>query len=261
MSRSPRLHPAWIGAAVSMGGMGLAWRADVRRRSQRSALVHRTMVELLLNTLCAGDPSTARHSRRVADLTDAVAATLRMRPEERARLRLGALLHDLGKLDDDVQPLIHSHHRLDEGEKRQVKEHTNESADILKPLEALHPGISLIVESHHERWDGKGYPQGLAGPAIPLDSRIISVSDVYDALTQPRTYKDPMAPEEALEEIRKGVGSRFDPGVVERVERPEVWSQWLQIAHQGSREEQAGGEGRGEKEEPASRTGRRERRG
>ena len=217
--------------------LGAVWLVDARRRSRKTALIHRTMVELLLNTLCSGDPSTARHSRRVADLTDVVGSTFRMNREGRARLRVAALLHDLGKLDDDLSPIIHSDHKLDASERTQVKEHTNESADILQPLEALHPGIGLIVESHHERWDGAGYPQGLSGEGIPLESRIISVADVFDAMTQPRSYKEPLEMETALEEIRKGAGTRFDPRVVERIALPEVRTQWERIAREGQRAE------------------------
>jgi putative nucleotidyltransferase with HDIG domain len=222
---------------ITLGFAGVAWGLDARRRSQRAAHVHRTMVELLLNTLCSGDPETARHSRRVADLTDAVARTYRLGRQRCAKLRVGALLHDLGKLDDHLSPLVHSRHRLNDSERSAVEHHSNESADILQPLESLHPGIGLIVESHHEQWNGEGYPQGLTGPYIPLESRIISVADVFDAVTQPRPYHRPIAPEEARAELRKGAGAKFDPEVVARLDRPEVWSEWLRIAREGRREE------------------------
>lgn len=259
MSRSLDLPQGALRAAAALGGLGFAWFLDSRRRSRRSALIHRTMVELLLNTLCSGDPGTARHSRRVADMTDLVGGTFGMNREARARLRVSALLHDLGKLDGQLQPIIHSHHRLDENERRQVNGHTNQSADILQPLEALHPGISRIVESHHERWDGKGYPQGLAGPAIPLESRIISVADVFDAMTEPRSYKGALGPEEALDEIRAGAGSRFDPQVVARLERPEVWGEWVRIARRGQQDEQRNVDAEGERKQlqPAGQVERR----
>lgn len=240
MSSSFRVPRVSARAAAVLGGLGLAWFLDATRRRHRTALVHRTMVELLLNTLCAGDPSTARHSRRVADLTDVVGATFGMGREPRARLRVAALLHDLGKLDGQLQPILKSHHRLDEGERTRVRDHPNESADILLPLEVVHPGISRIVESHHERWDGAGYPQALSGEAIPLESRIITVADVFDALTEPRSYKGSISPEAALEEIREGAGSRFDPEVVARLDRPEVWRDWLRIARRGERDETVG---------------------
>jgi HD-GYP domain-containing protein (c-di-GMP phosphodiesterase class II) len=222
-----------LGAAATLGGAGIAWALDARRRDERTALIHRTMVELLLNTLCAGDPSTARHSRRVADLTAALGETCRLRREDHARLRVAALLHDLGKLDDQLSPIIHSHHRLNASERHHVEEHTYESAFILEPLEKIHPGIGQIVESHHERWDGKGYPRGLSGASIPIESRLISLADVFDALTEPRSYRGPLEIEAAVQEIRKNAGTKFDPAVVERMERPEVWSAWLEIVRKG----------------------------
>ena len=195
------------------------------------------MVELLLNTLCAGDAVTARHSRRVADLTGAVGGTYQFGREARARLRVAALLHDVGKLDDDIFPLVHTRRRLSEDERGSMQGHTNQSAGILAPLESIHPGISLIVESHHERWDGNGYPRGLRGREIPLESRIISAADVFDALTQPRSYHNAREPKEVLRILHEGAGSQFDPAVVARIERPEVWKQWLRIARSGRREE------------------------
>ena len=202
------------------------------------ALIHRTMVELLLNTLCAGDPSTARHSRRVADLTNVIGRTYRLSGEERARLRIAALLHDLGKLDDRLFAIVHSNHALNPTERHQIEDHTNQSAGILEPLEMIHPGISKIVESHHERWDGKGYPRRLSGTSIPLESRIISVADVFDAMTEPRSYKGASPAEDALREIRKEAGTTFDPEVVERLNRPDVWNAWLAIARKGRRDEE-----------------------
>lgn len=235
LSRPPS---ALLGVMTTLGAAGLAWGIDARRRSKRAALVHRTMVELLLNTLCAGDPVTARHSRRVADLTDAVGRTYRFDREGRAKLRVGALLHDLGKLEDHVFPLVQSHHRLNDRERSEMEDHTNQSADILQPLESIHPGISLVVESHHERWDGNGYPQGLSGDFIPLESRIISVADVFDAMTQPRSYHRPLEPEVVLKLLQQDSGSKFDPEVVSRVKRPDVWDLWRGIARRGRREEE-----------------------
>lgn len=239
MLHRPLPSGSLLGAMTVLCATGVLWGLDARRRSHRSALVHRTMVELLLNTLCAGDPVTARHSRRVADLTDAIGRTYRLGREGRALLRVGALLHDLGKLDDHVSPLVHTHRRLSESERDRIEEHPNEGADILHPLESIHPGIGLIVESHHERWDGRGYPQGLSGERIPLESRIISVADVFDAMTQPRTYHEGIEVEAALDALREDAGSKFDPEVVARVGRPDVWAQWSEIARVGRREEQS----------------------
>lgn len=206
-------------------------------------MVHRTMVQLLLNTLCAGDPSTARHSRRVAALTDIVGRSYRLDREARARLRVGALLHDLGKLEGDINALVHSDRQLTGGERSRIQQHSDQSAGILEPLECIHPGIAEIVQSHHERWDGAGYPRGIAGTLIPLESRIIAVADVFDAMTQPRSYHDAAEPNEVLGVLREEAGKSFDPNVVDRVERPEIWSEWVKIALSGRRSEARNGSG------------------
>lgn len=219
------------------GVMALAWSVDVRQRNHRASLVHRTMVELLLKTLCAGDPITARHSRRVADLTDVVGRTYRFNRHRRARLRVAALLHDLGKLDNHVADIVRSSGRLSDSERDRMKDHAYQSADILEPLERIHPGIARIVESHHERWDGSGYPRRLAAAEIPLESRIISVADVFDAMTQPRSYHEAATPSAVLENLREEAGSTFDPDVIDRLDRPQVWSAWMKIAAAGYREE------------------------
>jgi putative nucleotidyltransferase with HDIG domain len=217
----------------------VAWRADARWRRRKAARMHRVLVDLLLNAMSAGDPVTERHSRRVAALTDALATRYRFYGDRHSTLRLAALLHDLGKIDDRFFHILHSCQPLTPEERQEINEHPEESADILEPLESIHPRISRIVKAHHECWDGKGYPQGLAGEEIPLESRIISIADVFDALTQPRSYRDPLGPAEALEKIREGAGSRFDPAVVRSLERPEIWNRWREIAEDGRREEKA----------------------
>jgi putative nucleotidyltransferase with HDIG domain len=234
------LIPALAGAATGAATVIAAWRSDIRRRRRKEARLHRTLVDLLLNALSAGDAVTERHSRRVADLTDALAATYGARNNSHSTLRLAALLHDMGKIDDRFFQILHSCEPLTPEQRRQIEQHPHESADILKPLERIHPGITRIVEAHHECWDGNGYPRGLKGDEIPLAARVISVADVFDALTQPRAYHDEMSVEEALAEVERGSGSRFDPAVVARLKRGEVRDRWTQVMERGRREEAKG---------------------
>jgi putative nucleotidyltransferase with HDIG domain len=225
------------GAVAGAGAIAAAWRSDVRRRRRHAARLHRTLVDLLLNALSAGDAVTERHSRRVADLTDALAATFGAHNTSHSTLRLAALLHDMGKIDDRFFKILHSCEPLTPEQRRRIEEHPHESADILEPLERIHPGITRIVEAHHECWDGNGYPKGLAGEQIPMSARLISVADVFDALTQSRAYHTGMSVEEALNEIERGAGSRFDPAVVRRVQRPQVRERWAEIVQRGRSEE------------------------
>jgi putative nucleotidyltransferase with HDIG domain len=228
------------GAAIASAGLvGAAWLVDALRRDRWSRQMHRKLVDLLLNALTADDPVTARHSRRVADLTSVLAETCgELTRPELATLRVAALLHDMGKIDDRFFLIVHSRKRLSEEQRAEIKHHPHLSATILEPLEEMHPGIQRIVSSHHECWDGSGYPCGIGREEIPLAARIIAVADVFDALTQPRKYKEAMRVEEALEKLDEGAGRQFDPRLVEMVESGPVLARWTEIALQGQRDEQ-----------------------
>jgi putative nucleotidyltransferase with HDIG domain len=229
-------------AAGSLFGallVSVAWTADAKRRDEESALIHRALVDLLLNALSAGDAVTERHSRRVADLTDVLATEYGLADDRHSALRVAALLHDMGKIDDRFFAILHSCAPLSAEDRAKINQHPHESAQILEPLEKLHPGIMKIVSAHHECWDGNGYPEGLRREEIPLESRLISVADVFDAITQPRAYKRPLSVEEALVEIRRGSGSRFDPQVVDQLRKPRVIRRCTEILNRGRAEERA----------------------
>jgi putative nucleotidyltransferase with HDIG domain len=216
-------------AAASAGLVGMAWMADMARRRREASRLHRGMVDLLLNALYAGDPVTARHSRRVADLSYALAQAVGMRGHELHTLRVAALLHDMGKIDDRFFHIVHSRTPLTKEQRAEIKNHPHESAHILTPLETDHPGIKKIVSTHHECWDGSGYPHGLHDLDIPLEARIIAVADAFDAMTQPRKYRDAKPIDEALEALREGSGSQFDPALVDLAESEPVRQVWEQV--------------------------------
>jgi putative nucleotidyltransferase with HDIG domain len=234
------IDPKPLGAAA--GGAALvaaAWAIQARRSRRYSAHLHRATVETLLNALHAGDPFTARHSRRVADLAETLACAHGVGHGERTVIRLAALLHDMGKLDEDLFRIVHSPDRLSGDERAKIEGHPDEGAHILAPLEEIHPGIIRMVESHHESWNGGGYPRGLAAEEIPVGARVISIADVFDAVTQPRVYKEEANVEDALELIGSGSGSRFDPALIETLKQPEVLEAWLRIADAGRSRERA----------------------
>ncbi|HEX6371661.1 MAG TPA: HD domain-containing phosphohydrolase [Longimicrobium sp.] len=217
-------------AAASAGLVGMAWMVDVARRRREAGQLHRGMVDSLLNALYAGDPVTARHSRRVADLSYALAEAVGMRGHELHTLRVAALLHDMGKIDDRFFHIVHSRTPLTKAQRAEIKNHPHESAHILTPLETAHPGITQIVSTHHECWDGSGYPHGLHDLDIPLEARIIAVADAFDAMTQPRKYRDAMPLDEALQALREGAGTQFDPTLVDLAEAEPVRAVWEQVA-------------------------------
>ena len=231
-SRAP-----FLGPALAVGITGAAWRWSVRRRARRDTALHRVLIDVLMNALSAGDAGTERHSRRVAALADALHTTYEPERAAHATLRLASLLHDMGKIDDRFFAIVHCRERLTSAQRSDMTAHPCESARILEPLEPFHPGIMTIVRSHHERWDGEGYPNRLAGTNIPLASRVITAADVFDAITQLREYKAGREFEEGIDELRRGSGSIFDPEVVERVQRPEILTRWRAIYEAGRIEE------------------------
>ncbi|HEU0078311.1 MAG TPA: HD domain-containing phosphohydrolase [Longimicrobiaceae bacterium] len=216
-------------AAASAGLVWVGWMVDAARRRESEKMLHRRTVELLLNVLTAGDPVTARHSRRVADLSYTLAQAAGMRGEELRTLRVAALLHDMGKIDDRFFHIVHSRRPLTNQQKAEIKHHPHESAHILEPLEAEHPGLMEVVSSHHECWDGSGYPHGMSETEIPLGARVIAMADAFDAMTQPRKYRDAMPVDRALAELHDGSGTQFDPDLVELAESTSVRAAWAAV--------------------------------
>lgn len=163
------------------------------------------------------DPYTGGHVRRVVSYSLALGAELGLGRHELEALRLAATLHDVGKIGVPDQ-VLRKPAPLDRDEVAVMQRHTVDGAEIvarIRDLRHLLPG----VRSHHERVDGRGYPDGLDGEAIPLVARIIAVADTYDAMTTSRPYRDGLSPERAADEIRGGAGGQFAAEVVAAFER------------------------------------------
>jgi putative two-component system response regulator len=161
------------------------------------------------------DDQTGQHIQRVADLTWRIALQLGMPEDQSGLIRLAAPLHDVGKIAIPDAILLKPG-PLSKGERETMKRHTIIGGGILAHGKSEILRIAeMIAVSHHERWDGTGYPFGLRGDAIPLVGRILAVADVFDALISERPYKTAWPKERALDEIRSCSGSQFDPQVVE----------------------------------------------
>jgi len=168
---------------------------------------------ILANTLEAKDTTTSRHCERLVDYADRVGAVLDLAADDREALRLGACLHDIGKIGvPDV--LLQKANRLDEDERTMVRRHAEIGAEILADVEGW-AGVRRIVRHHHERYDGTGYPDALRGMMIPLGARIVSVVDAYDVMSSGRPYSPPRPAEQAVEELLRERGTQFDPDVVD----------------------------------------------
>ena len=166
------------------------------------------MVQLLSSAVDARDPYTQRHSRRVAELAVALASHLGFNESQVSSLETAALLHDVGKIgvpDDILRKPV----GLDPDEYALVQQHPILATRILGATP--HPEILPWIAAHHERWDGAGYPDGLAGEQIPLQSRIMSLCDSFDAMTSDRPYRPALSTSEARALIEAGAGIQFDP--------------------------------------------------
>ena len=170
-------------------------------------------VRALAAALDARDPYTAGHSERVSTLAIAIGEELKLDAESTETLRLGALLHDIGKIGVPDEVLRKSA-PLTAAEFETIKTHPTAGARILKSIPFLAPHIP-IVELHHERPDGLGYPYGLRGDDIPLAARIVHVADAFDAMTSARAYRSGRIPVEAIAELRRCVGTDFDAASVD----------------------------------------------
>jgi putative two-component system response regulator len=168
-------------------------------------------LEALVNALEAKDPYLRGHSARVADLSAMVAAQLGITDEQIEAVRTGGRLHDIGKIGIREE-ILNKQGPLTTAEFEHVKQHVTVGSQILAPLVHLGEVIGF-VRSHHERWDGTGYPDRLHGEEIPLGARIIGAVEIYDALTTARPYQERMPPELAVERVRDLVGTVIDPTV------------------------------------------------
>ena len=171
----------------------------------------RATLEALVNALEAKDPYMRGHSARVADLSATLAAQLGLADEDIERIRVAGRLHDVGKIGTR-EVVLNKHGALTPEEFEHVKQHVLIGSQILAPLPHLEHIIAM-VRSHHERWDGTGYPDGLRAEEIPLGGRIIAAAEVYDALCTSRPYQDKMTPEQAAERMSDLAGTVLDPKV------------------------------------------------
>ena len=178
---------------------------------------------LLAETVDKRDEYTCAHSLRVAEYAGQVARRLALPRKEIDLIVSAARVHDLGKIATD-NSILHKPTSLTEKERRTVVAHPGNDSDIAGQFSMYRSGRQFI-RHHHERWDGRGYPDGLAGTQIPLGARIIAVADADDAMTSDRSFRAALAPGVALGELRCGAGRQFDPDVVE------TFIAWYRVAH------------------------------
>jgi two-component system cell cycle response regulator len=214
-----------VGAALNLADERMYADKSAAGRSTRANFQSVTMQQqVLMQLLNEREPELHQHVRDVGVLATAIGRTYDLDSEQLDELRRAAELHDLGKLAIPDR-ILDKPEPLSEPEWRLMRQHTIIGERILNAAPALRP-VARLVRSSHERWDGGGYPDRLAGRAIPLGSRIIAACDAYDAITSERPYHAARSSSEAMAELRRNAGTQFDAEVVERLcealERPDL---------------------------------------
>ncbi|HEX6090364.1 MAG TPA: HD domain-containing phosphohydrolase [Gemmatimonadales bacterium] len=185
--------------------------AEVRAERANLERISVATLEALVNALEAKDPYLRGHSARVADFAATIAAEMGLDDESVEKVRTAGRLHDIGKIGIREE-VLSKQGPLTDDEYEHVKQHVVVGSQILSPLVHLKEVIAF-VRSHHERWDGLGYPDALEGEAIPYGARIIGAVEIYDALTTSRPYQERMPPTNAVERMRDLIGTVLDPAV------------------------------------------------
>jgi putative two-component system response regulator len=188
-------------------------RAKLREANTQLLNAYEATIEGLSHALDLRDRETEGHSRRVTELTVKLAQALNMSDEEITHIRRGALLHDMGKIGVP-DSILHKPDTLTDEEWAIMRKHPQFAYEMLSPIEYLRRALD-IPYSHHEKWDGSGYPRGLKGEEIPMSARLFAIADVWDALTSDRPYRSAWTEAEALTYIREQSGKHFDPQVVD----------------------------------------------
>src|SRR6188472_370649 len=186
----------------------------VHEQAQRIQELFLQGVQMLARALEAKDAYTRGHSIRVSRYAVATARRMGFQGVLLDGIRLGGELHDIGKIGTR-ESVLHKPGSLTADEFRQISEHPILGERMLSPLARESPDVLRIVRSHHERLDGRGFPDGLRGERIPVEARIVAVADAFDAMTTRRPYRDTRPPDQAMAELRRVAGTQLDPEAVE----------------------------------------------
>ena len=211
----------------ALGGVGAAAAVLLRREHSGRKSAERfaaAALETLLNAIDANDDETGAHVRRVATYAIILADAAELNEREKRIVERVALFHDIGKIHQALFDITHDDRKLAPAERRAILTHPQRGADVLAPLNGFYPELSEGVLSHHERWDGGGYPRRLKGRRIPMAARIVAIADTFDAITFRRLYSRGRSAGIAREIILEGRETAFDPELVDLFVLPPVFA-------------------------------------
>ena len=223
MARMPLSRAALASASATAAAAAavLIRREQTRRATERFAAA---ALETLLYAIDANDPETGAHARRVAAYALILGEAADLSEHECKSIERVALFHDIGKIHEALFDIVHDEQTLTPADRRAIAKHPEVGAAVLEPLKGFYPDLADGVLSHHERWDGKGYPRGLKGRRIPLAARVVAVVDTFDALTHGRRYRDAQPNDFARKVLLEGRGTQFDPEFVDLFLFPPVFA-------------------------------------
>ncbi len=216
-----RLNPdrEWVNFLETLGGQtaiaieNSIFFEDLQRSNFELAMAYDATIEGWSRALDLRDQETEGHTQRVTEMTLKLARKMELSEERLILIKRGALLHDIGKMGiPDI--ILHKPEGLSQEEQVIIRQHPQLAYDMLEPIAYLRNALN-IPYCHHEKWDGTGYPRGLAGTQIPLEARLFTIVDVWDAITTDRPYRKGWPRKKALNYIREQSGKYFDPQLVE----------------------------------------------
>jgi HD-GYP domain-containing protein (c-di-GMP phosphodiesterase class II) len=221
MSRFSRLPRARIAAGIAgiASGIAIVRSRQSRQRMERFAAA---TLETLLNAIDANDRDTGAHVRRVASYALILAEEAGLDERTCRSVERVALFHDIGKIHEALFDIIHENTTLTPSERRAIDTHPYRGATVLKPVAKFYPDLAEGVLSHHERWDGTGYPRRLRGNRIPLTARIVAIADSFDVVSHGRRYQRGISMTRAAEAIARGRATQFDPALIDLFLLPPV---------------------------------------
>lgn len=205
-----------VGAAT-----GALFVREHQRRDSAERLAA-ALLETLLNAIDATDPLTGAHVRRVARYALILAAAADLDEHTQHEVERIALFHDIGKIHEALFDIIHDDQQLTPDERDAIATHPQRGADVLAPLAAFYPTLGEGVLSHHERWDGTGYPRKLKALEIPFAARVVAIADSFDAITHARRYRAGRSLSDATGLIARGRAAQFDPDLTDLFLSPPV---------------------------------------
>ncbi|HXT14559.1 MAG TPA: HD domain-containing phosphohydrolase [Gemmatimonadaceae bacterium] len=209
--------------SIALGASAAAALIQHQRRS-RNALERfaAAALETLLNAIEANDQDTGMHVRRVAAMSLIIADAAGFDARQQKCIERVALFHDIGKIHEALFDIVHEGTRLTPAQRRLIDTHPRRGAEVLAPLEPFYPELTNGVLSHHECWNGSGYPRRLRGKRIPIEARVVAIADTFDAITHSRSYRGAAGVEHAIEVLAAGRGTQFDPELLDLALLPPV---------------------------------------